>query len=216
MTPEEQILKDTEAILNGCADEISNAQTREHQRIMPHFKKWADNLITEQNRNQSGIHLFVITESEDKHAEADNPLSLTDGVTSEFTPMFTFDDIDEAVHHMMAMPSAVLFNEFRKQNDSRCAVYLRAGMFNVLYGQHKLTVHKQLPNGESLTETADIAVHDKPDEFFGKLKMSQKYRMLSTALMAMYEMGKIAEKNTPETYGVMLKRLSKDFDGDDE
>lgn len=215
MTPEEQLLKETEDIVNGAAGEMSKLQTQEHQRMMPHFRQYADNMLKEQGRDTGGVHVFVIRNADEHDPEAHNPLNLDDGTTGHMSPMHTFDDIDQAVDHMKAMPAAVLFNEYRKSVNNQCAVYVVSGDIGILYCQTKLTVQKQLPNGDSLMETASIAV-DHPDNFFDKLGLSVNHKMLTTAVLALYELGKVAEHNTPETYAVMVKRLMEQMESDDE
>lgn len=215
MSPEEQILKETEQIVNGYAEDMSKRQTIEHQRMMPYFRRYADNVLSHHGKDANGVYLFVITEADEQDPMADNPLELNDGTTGQMSPMFTFNDIDEAVEHMSSMPAAVLFNELRKSHEGKVAVYIRAGKVSALYGQYKLTLDKQLLNGDHLVETASLS-GDDPKEFFDKMGIDAKHKMLSGALLSMCELGKIAETRTPETYKVMVKRIGGMMEEDDE
>lgn len=214
MTPEEQILKETEQIVDGYADEMSKRQTLEHQRMMPYLRQYADEMIANEGEDSHGIHLFVISQTE-KDDEAHNPLNLNDGSTGRMSPMYTFDDIDDAVENLKSMPSAILFNEFRKGLDDKVAVYVRAGKFNALYTQNKLTIDRQLPNGDSMVNTASIT-DDEPEQFFSATDIGTKHKMLSLALLTFCELGRVAERQTPETYKLMAKRIADRMEGDDE
>lgn len=214
---EEALLKETEKVVNEAGEQMNKRHTREHQKMMPHFSRYAKELVAESDSDPNGIHLFVIQTSNEGREKADNPLGLTgDSFVGEFHKYFTFSDLDEARELMTQMPASVLFNEFMKQQHGMVALYIQGNHgINMMYCQGKLTVHRQLPNGDSVTDTADIR-KEQPDPFFERVSIDQKHRMLATALVFLTETGKVAEANTPGTYKLMVKRLKQSLEQDDE
>ena len=215
MTPEEEaVLQEASKVLEQASDDISKKQTEEHQKMMPHFGVYAKELIANSGDDPNGIHLFVLTEAGEVQPDAHNPLGLTsDAIGGRMSKYFTFTDIDEAREMMTTLPAAILFNEYMKTVNNHVALYVCGnGDISLLYCQGKLTVHRQIAGGETVTDTANIR-KEEPNPFFNRVSVDEKHKMLATAMVYLAETGKVAERNTPSAYALMLRRTLESMGG---
>lgn len=221
MTNEESVIKQAEDILQEAIEQRQNAQIKEHQQMMPYLSNYATEIIAQKGDDAAGIHLFVIQEAKQGDKDkADNPLGLTSNDTSvgDFSPWYTFTDTADAIACLSQPTSAILFNELDKQRTNPLnskAVYLKVNdKLQMLYCAGNLTVYKMAPNGEPMTKTARIR-HEEPEEFFDIINLNTEHKQLCGAIVTMCEAGKLMEKQMPDTYNLMLKRIEKEF-GDDQ
>lgn len=223
MTNDDAILNEAEEVIKEAVERNHLSQIKEHQLMMPHLVGYANDLIAQRDTDPNGVHLFVIQESEKDMGQAANPLNMPfeSSTTGDFVPWFTFPDIDEA-HSSMSMPtSAILWNEVRKERSkpekgSGIAIYMKVNArVQVLYCAGKLTITTVAGNGDPMTKTARISETD-PHEFFDSLNLAKSEKALCGSLLTMCEMGRIMERNMPDTYKLLLKRTIDEVGGDDE
>ena len=225
MTDEEAVIKAAEETLQEAIEQSRKNQIKEHQQMMPYMVQYASELVAQSDDDPNDIHLFVITQTEDgDYDKAHNPLSMpsdpNESMVGDFTKWYSFGDLQEAIDSMGTPTSAILFNELRKQNTkpgTGMAVYAKVSdKFQMLYISGLLTVTRIQPNGDPMTKTARVD-DDDPHNFFESLTgVTKDEKMLCGAVMAMCEMGGIMERQQPETYSLMLRRVRQELEGEDD